>query len=470
MFNQHRQFEAALGLEQPDPQEVLAYLKQLPKSTVYARLNAARKSGRLLVQPRCGVGDHHAMIKLVSSLEQLASPDVATATIDAHTRLKRFEVAARVARTEPQQLNGYPLVAHGWRRGRELNEAVLAPVQIRHGSPDPRLLFEVAVAAGFTAFEGGGIGYNIPYCKDVSLLDSLSWWREVDAHCGELAAQGIIVDREFFGTLTAVLMPPSIQLAMALLEAMLAYESGVRCLSIAVCQTGHTLQDIAMLRAIPRLAQRYLPAAASYVFPVLHQFMGAFPEQRQDSDALILRGAMVAKAGGAVKTINKTYQESQGVPTLEANVSGILLSKAANSWILDLIDVGEAQIEEALDWLLQEVDAILAPVMDGTNLMASICAAFASGRLDVPFSASRYAKAQVMPMRADNGAIRYFDWGKLNMPDHVRRRNDVQLGHITQNDVFQRLEADIMWFCRKRSIEDIANIPVATAFLASAAH
>lgn len=455
MFDQHRAYADSLQLEQPDAAEVIAYLRQLPKSTVFERLRDAKRSGRLLVQPRCGVGDHNAMLKLVTNLESLAAPDVATTTIDAHTRLKRFDVAARVARDEPQQLNGYPMVAHGWRRGRELNEALRAPVQVRHGSPDPRLLFEVAIAGGYTAFEGGGIGYNIPYCKDVSLHDSLSWWREVDAKCGELAQHGVVVDREFFGTLTAVLMPPSIQLAVAFLEAMLAYESGVRCLSIAVCQTGHTLQDMAMLRAIPQLAQRYLPQAKDYVFPVLHQFMGPFPMQRQDSDALILRGAMVAKAAGAVKTINKTYQESLGVPTLDANVSGILLSKAANSWILDLIDVGAEQVEEELDWLLEEVDAILAPVLDGADLLTSVCKAFSSGRLDVPFSASRYAKAQVMPMRASDGAIRIFDFGKLNVPDHLRRRHDLQLGQVLDSDVFQRLESDIMWFCRTRTMEDI---------------
>lgn len=449
MFSQHREYAGLLRLEQPDPDEVIAYLRQLPKSTVFDRLQEAKRTGRLLVQPRCGVGEHSAMVKLVSDLELLAAPDIATTTIDAHTRLKRFEVAARVARDEPQQLNGYPMVAHGWRRGRELNEALQAPVQVRHGSPDPRLLFEVALAGGYTAFEGGGIGYNIPYCKDVSLHDSLSWWREVDAQCGALVRHGIVVDREFFGTLTAVLMPPSIQLAVALLEAMLAYESGVRCLSIAVCQTGHTLQDMAMLRAIPRLAARYLPAARDYVFPVLHQFMGPFPMERHDSDALILRGSIVAKAGGAVKTINKTYQESLGVPTLDANVSGILLSKAANSWIMDLIDVSAEQVDAELQWILEEVDAILAPVLDGADLLKSICAAFSSGRLDVPFSASRYAKAQVMPMRASDGAIRIFDFGKLNVPDHLRRRHDLHLGQVPDDDVFQRLESDIMWFCRQ---------------------
>jgi methylaspartate mutase epsilon subunit len=465
MFEQHRSHVAALKLEQPEVKEVLSYFRQLSKSTVHSRLQAARRSGQMLVQPRCGVGRHIDMHALITSLEQLASPDIATLTIDAHTRLKRFEVAARVARHEPHQLNGYPLVAHGFRLGRELNEAVQAPVQIRHGSPDPRLLFEVALAAGFSAFEGGGIGYNIPYCKDVRLEDSLQWWREVDETCGMLAGHGIVVDREFFGTLTAVLMPPAIQLTMAMLEALMAWESGVRCLSIAVCQTGHTVQDLAMLRAIPRLAQRYLPDATEFVFPVFHQFMGAFPADRHHSDALILRGAMVAKAGGAAKTINKTHQEAFGVPTLEANVSGILLSKAANSWILDLVDVAAERVDEEIDWLLDEVDALLAPVLCGPDLLQAVCAGFATGRLDVPFSASRHARALVVPMRSRDGTIRIFDFGKLPMPERIRRHHMKQLAGVADDDIFNKLEADILWFCRSSAADASgaapANLPMA---------
>jgi methylaspartate mutase epsilon subunit len=460
MFKQHRYYADSLDLEVPNQQEVIGYLQDLPKDRVFDRLNAARTHGRMLVQPRCGVGDHNAMRLLLRELEEQAGPDIATVTIDAHTRLKRFEIAARLARQDPAQLNGYPLPAHGWRAGRELNEAVMAPVQIRHGSPDPRFLFEVAIASGFSAFEGGGIGYNIPYCKDVPLRDSLSWWQEVDLRCGELARSGIIVDREFFGTLTAVLMPPTIQLVVAFLEALLAHQSGVRCFSIAVCQTGHTVQDIAMLRAIPLLARRYLPEVVEQVYPVLHQFMGPFPMPRQDADALILRGAMVAKAGGAVKTINKTFQESFGVPTRDANVSGILLSKAANSWILDLIQIGDEHVETELEWLLEEVEALLAPVLDAPDLLHSICSAFDSGRLDVPFSASRYAKAQVMPMRASDGAIRIFDFGRLNVPQHLRHRHQQQLGHVADDDVFNKLEADIMWFCRAQVQEDVGLISV----------
>ncbi|MGO4759927.1 methylaspartate mutase, partial [Streptomyces sp. 2MCAF27] len=183
-----------------------------------------------MVQPRCGVGAHPRMLELLRGLRR-ACPGVLSVTIDSYTRLGRFATARRRLATAPAELNGYPLVAHGWQRGRELTEAVDVPLEVRHGSPDARVLFAVAVASGISSFEGGGVTYNLPYSKDVPLEVSLRAWQRVDAACGGLAKEGVIVDRELFGTLTAVLMPPSICLAITLLEAVAAAREGVQCLS-----------------------------------------------------------------------------------------------------------------------------------------------------------------------------------------------------------------------------------------------
>lgn len=444
-----------MGLEVPDWNESLDFHRRLGKPSVAASLANAQRLGKLLVQPRCGVGCHMAMSTLLQELERKAAPDIATITIDAHTRLKRFDVVARVTASKPETLNGYPLVTHGWRRGRELNLATAAPIQIRHGSPDPRLLFETSVAAGFTSFEGGGIGYNIPYCKDVPLRTSLDAWSVVDQLCGELATLGIIVDREFFGTLTAVLMPPSIQLAIAFIEAILATDAGVRCLSVACCQTGHIVQDIAMLRAIRTLAGRYLTAPTLEVFAVFHQFMGAFPASRQDAEALILLGSLVAKVGGATKTISKTYQEAYGVPTVDANADGIRLSKTANSDILNVLTVNEDRLEEEEAWIVEETAALIDPVLQSADLISAVCRGFESGSLDVPFSASRHAQSKVVPMRDVDGAIRIYDFGSLPIDRSLRRRHQNALKMTTTEDLFTKLEQDILWFCKKEHNETI---------------
>ncbi|EYF05461.1 amino acid kinase family protein [Chondromyces apiculatus] len=448
----HRQRHAtgsAPGVDTPPWDEVIGHLRSLGKPTVRDVLRRADGEGRLLIQPRCGVGGHEAMRRLLERLEGEAQADILTLTIDSYTRLCRFESASHMLEVDPQGLNGYPLVSHGHLRGRELDAALRAPLQIRHGSPDPRALFDVAIAAGITAFEGGGICYNLPYCKDVPLAHSLRCWQEVDRRCGELAREGILVDRELFGTLTAVLIPPSLSLAMTLLEALLAAREGVKCLSIATCQSGHFVQDLAALRAIRRLAARHLPGDVE-VYPVFHEWMGPFSSVRQTADATIFYGALTAHKGRATKLINKTYEEALGIPSVEANIAGIWMARAATSSLFELVSVPEDQVEEEVTAILTEAEEIVAPVLGEADLPAAIVRAFADGRLDIPFSPSRHARSAVVPLRDPSGAIRYFQTGNLSFSEATKRRNEQMLAAVVRSeafDMYAKLKADIMHFC-----------------------
>jgi methylaspartate mutase epsilon subunit len=430
----------------PSWAETVGNLRDSAAPTAVAALRAARRAGRPIVQPRCGVGGHDAMIDLLHRLAP-AGPGMLTVTIDSFTRLKQFDHAARVLRESPGDLNGYPLVAHGWQRGRELVAAVDVPLEVRHGSPDPRDLFAVSLAAGFTSFEGGGIGYNVPYCKDVPLATSMECWRQVDAACGRLAEAGVVVDRELFGTLTAVLVPPSISLAATLLEARAAAAEGVRCLSIAYPQGGEVHQDVAALRSIRELAARYLPAHVE-VFPVLHEFMGVFPRERATADALILYGGLVARLGGADKVINKTNQEAYGIPDAAANAAGIHTALLGGSPMLDFVRLDADRVDEEAHWLQREVAELVDPVLGGGDLPHAVAEAFRAGRLDVPFSASVHARSEVVPGRDRTGAIRYREVGNLPFSAEVRRRNArlLERGTADPRRFIETVGADIDYF------------------------
>ncbi|GAB7045436.1 methylaspartate mutase [Catenuloplanes indicus] len=440
--------DAATAETLPSWADTVAYLRSGRAPSAVAALRAARDTGRPIVQPRCGVGDHGDMLRLLHRLRE-AGPGMLTVTIDSYTRLRQFDRAARALREAPADLNGYPLVAHGWRRGRELIEAVDVPVEIRHGSPDPRELFAVSLAAGAGSFEGGGIGYNLPYCKDVPLRTSMECWREVDALCGRLAAAGVTVDRELFGTLTAVLMPPSISLAVTLLEARAAAAEGVRCLSIAYPQGGEIHQDVAALRCIRLLAGRYLPAGVE-VHPVLHEFMGVFPRRRDTADALILYGGVTALLGGASKVINKTRQEGYGIPDADANADGIRTALLGTSDLLDVVRIDEDRVGEETHWLLREVTELVEPVLAEPDLPAAVAGAFAGGRLDVPFSASVHARSWVVPARDARGAIRYRRTGRLPFSTGTLHRNATELGPERPTaDLVESVTADINYFLRR---------------------
>ncbi len=420
-------------------------------------LMAADASGRPFAQPRCGVGDHTKMRALLEELGA-AEPGMLSLTIDSHTRLRQFDTAANALAENPSWLNGYPLVAHGWQRGRELVDAVPVPLEVRHGSPDGRDLFAVAIAAGITSFEGGGIGYNLPYSKDVPLLDSLEAWRQVDATCGRLATAGIIIDRELFGTLTAVLIPPAISLATTMLEAAAAARAGVRCLSIAYPQGGEIHQDVAALRSIRELAATYLPAGVR-VYPVLHEFMGVFPRGRRDAEALILLGGITARLGRATKVITKTYQESAGIPDAEANTAGIRLSSIACHELLDFVRLDEGLIEEEVSWIRREVAELIEPVLAKDDLHLAIADSFADGTLDIPFSASVHAHSQVVPARDPAGAIRLLNFGNLGLSSRHRRRHAALLDRDPLVSEIDAVTADINYFLDGRGIHRSPKSP-----------
>lgn len=83
--------------------------------------------------------------------------DLLPTTIDSYTRHNRYEEAEAGIKesieTGRSMLNGFPAVNYGVQVCRRVNESVKAPVQIRHGTPDARLLAEITIAGGFTSFK-----------------------------------------------------------------------------------------------------------------------------------------------------------------------------------------------------------------------------------------------------------------------------------------------------------------------------
>lgn len=376
----------------------------------------------LKIQPRCGVSDHSAMRELLLLLEEQGRPDILTLTIDSYTRLNKYQKAA----TTPK-LNGYPLVHHGPARAAELEDAVSAPLQVRHGSPDGRLLAEVTFRAGISAFEGGGITYNLPYAKAVPIEKSLRCWQYVDRLTG-LLSRNVLIDRETFGPLSGVLTPPSISIAISILEMLLAVEQGVRCITIGFPETGCLIQDVAALKMIIPLCQRHLRLRGLEcrdLFTAFHQWMGIFPSEPGQAMALIGSGVVAAVLGGATKLINKTYQEALGLPTGQANAFSIRFCQefSRNSEQWQALRLPSAELEEEQCYLAREIDEILQSIyeLQPDDLVKSITQAFERGLLDIPFPASQFARGDVLPARDQSRAIRYLEPGNLAFSDNTLR-------------------------------------------------
>ncbi|MCF0104372.1 MAG: hypothetical protein HUJ51_03185 [Eggerthellaceae bacterium] len=81
----------------------------------------------------------------------------------------------------------------------------MIPIQVRHNTPDARRLTEIR----FISYEGGGISYNLPYCKDVPIERTIHDWNMLTVWPAD-TRKSIKINRELYRPLTGTLVPPSI--------------------------------------------------------------------------------------------------------------------------------------------------------------------------------------------------------------------------------------------------------------------
>lgn len=432
-------------------------LRQPSFPKAQAEVNAGLRS--VLIQPRSGVPLVCEQIEFFKTFKECGAR-VLSYQVDSLTRNNDYagaeQAVADSRKTKAATLNGFPVVNHGVRALRRVISEVGVPLQTRHSTRDPRLLAEISYAGGVTAFEGGAICYNIPYYKDYPLEESIRRWQYVDRLTGLYHEQyGVVLDREFFGTLTATLIPPSLAVAVNLLECVLALGQGVKCLSLGYAEQGNRAQDIAAVRVMGEMARelcRNLGYADVQINTVFHQYMAAFPEDRRRAESLIYNSAVTAALSGATRLITKTHVEACRIPALEDNV-----------WALDLVLTGvaaaarervpEARVSAECDLIRREARAIFDSVVEcGRGSIArGIVRAFREGFIDVPFAPSIFNRGEVLTARDADGAVRYLSFGNLPFDRELKEFNREAMsrrrraeGFTSKREDYLLVEKDVM--------------------------
>lgn len=413
-----------------DFDETVAYQQAIAKEKRFGTaLQQAQDRGVTLTQPRAGVALYTEHIKLLQYLETEGEADLLPTTIDSYTRLNRYaEVETGIERSKESgrsMLNGFPAVNYGSQICRAVTSSVKKPVQVRHGTPDARLLTEIAVSGGFTSFEGGGISYNIPYSKNHSLEKTIAHWQYTDRLIGLYEEAGISINREPFGPLTGTLVPPCISNSVAVIEALLAATQGVKDITVGYGQCGNLVQDVAAVRSLLRMTRNYLDR---FGFPdvrvttVFHQWMGGFPQDESRAFGVISWGAATAVLAKATKVIVKTPHEAMGVPTKEANVAGLEATRQITSMLKDQNITQIPSVVAESDIIMREMTCILNKVeaFGKGDFATGTVAAFAAGILDVPFAPSRCNLGKAMPARDNEGAVRFLDIGNIPLDDDLK--------------------------------------------------
>ncbi len=418
--------------------------QQLSKEQNFAYvLKQAKQQQRVLIQPRCGVALVDKHIELIQYLRKNGKADCLSATIDSYTRHNRYEEAelgiSESVSQDRSLLNGFPAVNHGVDACRQVVSSIDAPIQVRHGTPDARLLAEITLAGGFTSYEGGGISYNIPYSKNHSLAQTIYDWQYCDRLVGLYQEHGVTINREPFGPLTGTLVPPSISHCVAIVESLLAAEQGVKNITVGYGQCGHLIQDVAAIRTLEKLTNKYLNDYGYHdvlVTTVFHQWMGGFPQDQAQAYGVISWGAATAALAGATKVIVKSPHEALGIPTPEANAKGLRTSKQVVDMLADQKMIETTELQREMVIIEKEVKAIMDGMfaLGDQDIAQGIIRGFEAGIIDVPFAPSRFNKGLVLPARDHQGAIRFLEVANLPFDDDIKAFHHQQLAIRAQHE------------------------------------
>ncbi|EAR60351.1 methylaspartate mutase [Neptuniibacter caesariensis] len=380
------------------------------------------KADKMLVQPRGGFPTYKQQFDLYEFFVE-SNVDVLPLTIDSNTRLNDYGTAKKMLRlseeNEIDMLNGYPLVNHGYRTTRKMITNFNKPVSLRHGTPDARLLIETAIASGIFEIEGGPITYLLPYSKNFPLDKAFLYWKYVERVCANYSELNEPINRESFGPLTATLVPPSITIVIQLLEMLLALEEGVKSFSVSFSQQGSMNQDIVTGAVIKKLARFYaeeIGCGDAAIHLVYHQWMGAFPMNKDFAEQLINMSTVIASMVGADKIITKTREEATGIPTPQANAKTVADTQYTLRILNGLPNIVDEEEEEILTL---EVKAIMEAVFNdpADTLWRKVFNSIKNGVIDVPFSPHIINHNNMITIRDANKNIRIIDRGNVPIPD-----------------------------------------------------
>ncbi|MCH0541220.1 methylaspartate mutase [Streptomyces sp. MUM 203J] len=340
---------------------------------------AAGRDGELVVQPRMGFADLPRMRGGLEAVKQARARTVGTLTIDSYTRVNDNE-SARLALAEGTDLNGYPIVAHGPDTTRQLVSGLVGDrfaVQVRHGSADPVDIIRALLDSGLDATEGGPVSYCLPYSRK-PLPEAVDAWAR---SCELLASRPGTHLESFGGCMLGQLCPPSLLVALSVLEGIFFKQYGLRSVSLSYAQQTHRGQDVEALLALRTLAAEHLAGLDWHV--VLYTYMGVFPRTTGGALELLRDSARLAALTGTERMIVKTPAEAHRIPTIQDNVHALEEAGAAHRAARQ--DGGPVPPGNEFG-VLDEARALVEAVMElNPDMGRALVEAFRRGVLDVPY-------------------------------------------------------------------------------------
>lgn len=381
-----------------------------------------RRAGTLVLQPRMGFGDPARMRRGLLAVRSAGLPAIGTVTLDSYTRHNAHDEAA-AALASGVELNGYPLVAIPLGRTARMLEGVRCaefPVQVRHGSAQPEQIFATMLALGLDASEGGPVSYCLPYSRIPLRVATAAWARAVRV-LADRRDRGMLCHLESFGgCMLGQLCPPSLLVALSVLECLFFVEHGLGSVSASYAQQTNADQDAEALWALRRLCAEELSTVDHHL--VLYTYMGLYPATRAGGRVLLSDSVRLAVRTGTERLIVKTTAEAHRIPTIAENVEALRLAHecARTAPGPEPAPAGDTEVYLQARALVDAVRC-LAP-----TLTEALPLAFERGLLDVPYCLHPDNRNDARCVIDPDGRLVWWDTGRLPLPTALggRRRTE----------------------------------------------
>ncbi|WP_093489508.1 MULTISPECIES: methylaspartate mutase [unclassified Streptomyces] len=412
-----------------------------------AFVRRAHQAGQLVVQPRMGFGEPATMRAGLHATRYADATTVGTLTLDSYTRVGDL-AAIGTALRDGTGLNGFPIVSYDVEITRAVLQGLHAddfPVQVRHGSAAPFDIFVALMRAGLSATEGGPVSYCLPYGR-TPLDESMRNWERSSALFTQLRERGASPHMETFGgCMLGQLCPPSMLVAVSVLEAVFFHRLGIDDLSVSYAQQTNGVQDREAVHALRRLCAELLPDADWHV--VIYAYMGVYPRTPEGCYRLLGQAAELAVTTGSERLIVKTVAESQRIPTIAENVAALEYAGRVASQAVGgtggggSADGGPAAAtggsQQYDSQTYAEARALVDAVLNShPDLGHALLLAFKRGYLDIPYCVHPDNAGRSRSYIDGDGWLRWADTGSLPLADLVDGRRSRP---VTSSDLLEAL-------------------------------
>lgn len=410
-----------------DLAEGVEYQRRLPENKCLAKVLAkAHKEGRILVDLRFGRPRIEDMVDEVITLKPYA--DTYDIDVDTYTRKGLFARAQEGMEKSYKEgkdlINGYPYVCQGMKNTRKMVDASDIPLCCASNDEDPRLMDEIATAAGLTSNLVHDVRELMAHTKNYDLAKRL----RNNQYCCKLAAyyteRGAPICSRPAGSNLPFSPPPGMGITLIILECLTMAVQGVKHILLSYDQHGEIMQDIASFHVVKKMAAKYLARFGYGDIPLyVRAAPGAYawPRDKDASGSQVGLCTVTAVLAGVDLIRTKSTDEGRGTPSVESQITAGKIAKHVVNVLgkRRLTDSTELLEEERMQEL--EVCATLDKILelgDGDTCVGQE-KAVEQGVIDIPFSPWIRIKGAVMSVRDPMGAVRYLDPGNVPLPKEV---------------------------------------------------